>query len=485
MRFGVGVVVLGIGVVGIGWLARAEFAPYVQDVLGFQAQVVATGSVHGVAATVDGRDITVSGLADGPEERDRLIAAFNGIRGRRIIVDRLQVLPVADPFDLNAGWQDGSLSASGHVPTRAGQAALAGLGADDLTLSAGAPDANWVLAAQTGLRALRMLENGQMSVVGRRLSVMGLALTPAEGEEVRATLDGLPAGYQADLGLDYVDDASPPSYAVHYTASDGAWVEGKLPRGVDASMLARALGLATVNDDSARQALTGEDGAVPAGLAALAPWMAELETLDVGVTPSGLDVTAGFGAGSDTDLLQAALASDLPGPVLSLEIGLVEAGLEEGARRVNRVSGRTEELRGGFWLAVMDFDPAPQVCAARADAVLADGGIGFVTGSARLDARARGVVNALASVLGTCLRGTGLRAELGGHTDSTGSAEGNLALSRARAVAVREALVARGVPGDALSAQGYGATQPIADNDTDEGRMANRRTAVRWIEQPG
>jgi OOP family OmpA-OmpF porin len=179
------------------------------------------------------------------------------------------------------------------------------------------------------------------------------------------------------------------------------------------------------------------------------------------------------------------LAAALPESVLSLEVGLVVESREEGARRVNPATGRTEQLRGGFWLAVIDFDPAPLVCAARADAVLADGVIGFVSGSARLDARARGVVNALASVLGACLRGTGLRAELGGHTDSTGSAEGNLALSRARAIAIREALVARGVPGDALSAQGYGATQPIADNETEEGRRANRRTAVRWIAKPG
>ena len=57
-----------------------------------------------------------------------------------------------------------------------------------------------------------------------------------------------------------------------------------------------------------------------------------------------------------------------------------------------------------------------------------------------------------------------------GHTDNIGTAEANLKLSQDRAIAVRKALVDRGVQPDRLAAFGYGEKQPIATNETDDGR---------------
>ena len=71
-----------------------------------------------------------------------------------------------------------------------------------------------------------------------------------------------------------------------------------------------------------------------------------------------------------------------------------------------------------------------------------------------------------------------------GHTDSTGGAEINQALSLRRAEAVREALVRRGVSPGRLSAQGFGASRPVADNLTTEGRARNRRIEMRIV-RPG
>lgn len=62
-----------------------------------------------------------------------------------------------------------------------------------------------------------------------------------------------------------------------------------------------------------------------------------------------------------------------------------------------------------------------------------------------------------------------------GHTDSQGNATTNLGLSLQRANAVREYLVAKGVNRSLLSTNGLGSTQPIADNETEEGRRRNRR----------
>jgi outer membrane protein OmpA-like peptidoglycan-associated protein len=65
-----------------------------------------------------------------------------------------------------------------------------------------------------------------------------------------------------------------------------------------------------------------------------------------------------------------------------------------------------------------------------------------------------------------------------GHTDSTGPAEYNQALSERRARRVNEILVQNGVPLSRLSIRGYGESDPIADNATAEGRQLNRRVQL-------
>lgn len=65
-----------------------------------------------------------------------------------------------------------------------------------------------------------------------------------------------------------------------------------------------------------------------------------------------------------------------------------------------------------------------------------------------------------------------------GHTDSRGSAALNQDLSTRRAETVRNYLVSKGVPAERISSEGFGATHPIADNDTAEGRANNRRVEI-------
>lgn len=65
-----------------------------------------------------------------------------------------------------------------------------------------------------------------------------------------------------------------------------------------------------------------------------------------------------------------------------------------------------------------------------------------------------------------------------GHTDSQGSAPDNLALSRQRAQAVADALVARGIAADRLGVKGMGQEQPVADNGSEAGRARNRRVEL-------
>ena len=84
----------------------------------------------------------------------------------------------------------------------------------------------------------------------------------------------------------------------------------------------------------------------------------------------------------------------------------------------------------------------------------------------------------IAKLTGILLLMAELNLRIEGHTDSTGSAEFNLQLSRQRAAAVRDFVAAQGIAPDRMVAAGYGATRPIADNATVEGRGRNRRVEI-------
>ncbi|MCB6183060.1 OmpA family protein [Leeia sp. TBRC 13508] len=70
-----------------------------------------------------------------------------------------------------------------------------------------------------------------------------------------------------------------------------------------------------------------------------------------------------------------------------------------------------------------------------------------------------------------------------GHTDNVGGADYNKELSDLRALSVVKALIDRGVPKSRLKAMGYGATKPIADNATENGRRLNRRTNIIILDE--
>ena len=84
----------------------------------------------------------------------------------------------------------------------------------------------------------------------------------------------------------------------------------------------------------------------------------------------------------------------------------------------------------------------------------------------------------LAKVSGILLAYPSLRVAIEGHTDSVGSDDYNQRLSEMRAEAVRDYFVQQGVSASSITAQGFGKTQPIADNATADGRQRNRRVEL-------
>ena len=103
-------------------------------------------------------------------------------------------------------------------------------------------------------------------------------------------------------------------------------------------------------------------------------------------------------------------------------------------------------------------------------------GINFDTGSARLTSDSR---VALDEVARTLKNQRNLKAEIVGHTDDAGNDGYNLLLSQQRAESVRQYLIGKGVAPERMVSIGMGETQPVEDNSTEEGQIANRRVEFK------
>ena len=122
--------------------------------------------------------------------------------------------------------------------------------------------------------------------------------------------------------------------------------------------------------------------------------------------------------------------------------------------------------------------PTPDECEARIAEVQAENKINFEPGSANIDANGAAIMDEIAEILQECGE---IRMEIQGHTDSQGREEMNQQLSQNRARAVLNELRLRRVLTSSFTAKGYGETDPIADNGTEDGREANRRIEFKLI----
>jgi OOP family OmpA-OmpF porin len=114
----------------------------------------------------------------------------------------------------------------------------------------------------------------------------------------------------------------------------------------------------------------------------------------------------------------------------------------------------------------------PTVCQQLFSELLSKGKIRFEQGRVALDPDSTAMLDRLIEI---ALRCPTANIEVAGHTDGDGEDGFNQALSEKRAQAVVDYLVRAGLPASRFTAVGYGSTQPIAGNDTDDGKAQNRR----------
>lgn len=104
----------------------------------------------------------------------------------------------------------------------------------------------------------------------------------------------------------------------------------------------------------------------------------------------------------------------------------------------------------------------------------------FETGKSNLKPASFAVLDEVAKYL---VRRKHINAEIAGHTDNEGEDAANQILSENRAKAIVDYLYKKGVAKGRLTPKGYGETQPVADNDSPEGRQLNRRTELLILEE--
>lgn len=105
----------------------------------------------------------------------------------------------------------------------------------------------------------------------------------------------------------------------------------------------------------------------------------------------------------------------------------------------------------------------------------------FQTGKSRIKRASFDLLDELVAIFDK--HGEIKKVEIAGHTDSQGKDSDNMALSEGRAQAVMTYFTDKGIDPARLIAKGYGETEPVADNETEDGRAANRRVEFRILEQ--
>ncbi len=258
MRKLLGGVVLVLGTGLLGYWAMNSHARRIEHAVEQGAAQVVADTVHGIKTRVSGRDILVSGFADDRAEHDRVLSGLQAVAGRRVIDDHLQILAQASPYEFSISRSGMDAHYAGNIPTELARDALAAVighsGAGELKLASGMPDSSWLDVALQGKRAFDLLENGDMLLSDRFLTVAGQAQTPVERDAAIALLSNLPDGYSFIASISVLVPLATPYIFEATKTNQGLRHSGNVPdqttrekfatfMGPDADELTLAIGM--------------------------------------------------------------------------------------------------------------------------------------------------------------------------------------------------------------------------------------------------
>jgi outer membrane protein OmpA-like peptidoglycan-associated protein len=268
--------------------------------------------------------------------------------------------------------------------------------------------------------------------------------------------------------------------------SVSSWLSNATPRAISGSTLESAVGHDWIDKIASRAGLSYS--AAASALAFMIPNVVQ-RLAPGGAVPTRLPADALAYAGSATSAVaagarQAAYAGEravrrgIPGwlwaALALLALILIGFGIFGRRHATNTAFNLDEQVRLGTEKATAALAALhPGFSANDLVSALNLNVINFPSNSAQIPADSMPYLNRVAEVMKAAPAGTVL--EVGGHTDNTGDPTANMQLSQQRAEAVRGYLIQQGVSANMLVAKGYGDSQPVATNDTDEGKFRNRR----------
>lgn len=436
-----------------GFAAWTNTVPMEADLSARSGAALKDAVLDKTRITVDGRDITLAADAFSEDGRRSAVASVETVPGVRLVNDETRLVPEAKPFVWSAERDVARVTLGGSAPLPASKGRLmdAARGAingveivDQMNLARGAPP-RFDAAALLLLDQVGKLKDGKVAISDTGVSLSGMARDLGGREAIAAALKSLPEGFKVAA-----NDVKAPPY-VFQAYKDPVAVTLTLSGYVPDNNVHAAIVQAAQRKFVAEKVVDNLKASIgaPSGFsAAVVPALGALSRLSTGTLV-----------------------------VTDREVKLSGDALYEGAATQIR-AGLGKDFPQGFqFKPEISVKPAaapvdPTVCQQLFSEQLGKGRIRFEQARATLDADSTALLDRLIEI---ALRCPAANIEVAGHTDGDGEDAFNQALSEKRAQAVVDYLVKAGLPATRFTATGYGSTQPVAGNDTDEGKAQNRR----------
>ncbi|AUR06499.1 OmpA family protein [Phaeobacter inhibens] len=422
--------------------------------------------------SVEAEEVSITAISDSVDAKEQIEKRLTRMApaGLRLSLDIAAPRPVITPFTLrysldDAGGRFDACSAESELSRDRILRAATKAGFDgkaDCVIGMGVPSPNWARAAELGIASLSELGGGSVTLANADMTLVATEGTaPALFDHVVGELESaLPQVFALHAVLpepETEDGNGPPEFTATLSPEGQVQLRGRISdealRQISSSYAQARFG--SQNVYSATRVVEDLPANWPVRVLAGLEALSHLQRGAVSVTPDSLSLS-GMSHREDAPSEIAKLLSAKLGDAESYELNVTYEAPPEPA----------------------DKPMSPELCEAELAAVQTVSKITFEPGSATVAAGSRDTLDQIADILARC---DGVRLEIQGHTDSQGREEMNQTLSQSRAQSVLNELRGRRLVTSSFTAKGYGESTPIASNDTEDGREANRRIEFRLI----